>query len=89
MQQTNIEAKSLLKNWWLDSTFQDATMRLPADKVVTKQDAEGVMSAELRNNARLTAHPGGVAESITEAARLNENVTNAPTVILRVVSFCV
>lgn len=32
----------------------------------------------LRNNARLTAHPGGVAESIAEAARLKENVTNAP-----------
>ncbi|XP_022999952.1 late embryogenesis abundant protein D-34-like [Cucurbita maxima] len=52
----------------------DAAMRLPADKVVTKQDAEGVMSAELRNKARVAAHPGGVAESMAEAARMNENV---------------
>ncbi|KAL0561401.1 hypothetical protein IC582_001827 [Cucumis melo] len=61
----------------LNDILMDAAMRLPADKVVTKQDAEGVMSAELRNNPRLAAYPGGVAESITEAARLNENVNNA------------
>jgi len=39
---------------------------------VTRQDAEGVVSAELRNNPNLSTHPGGVAASITAAARLNE-----------------
>ncbi|CAN7046896.1 unnamed protein product [Brassica oleracea var. botrytis] len=49
-----------------------ATGKLQADKAVTRQDAEGVVSAELRNNPYLTIHPGGVAASVTAAARLNE-----------------
>ncbi|CAD5323841.1 unnamed protein product [Arabidopsis thaliana] len=49
-----------------------ATGKLAADKAVTRQDAEGVVSAELRNNPNLSTHPGGVAASITAAARLNE-----------------
>ncbi|KAM3755082.1 hypothetical protein ACB098_02G013000 [Castanea mollissima] len=52
----------------------DATAKLPADKAVTRQDAEGVVSAEVRNNQNLATHPGGVAASVTVAARLNENV---------------
>ncbi|KAJ9182118.1 hypothetical protein P3X46_006145 [Hevea brasiliensis] len=39
----------------------DATSKLPADKVVTRADAEGVVSAELRSNPNLTTYPGGVA----------------------------
>lgn len=38
---------------------------------MTKQDAEGVVSAELRNNPNLSTYPGGVADSVTAAARLN------------------
>ncbi|KAJ0264731.1 Late embryogenesis abundant protein 32 [Hirschfeldia incana] len=49
-----------------------ATGKLQADKAATRQDAEGVVSAELRNNPNLTTHPGGVAASVTAAARLNE-----------------
>ncbi|CAH2053017.1 unnamed protein product [Thlaspi arvense] len=49
-----------------------ATGKLQADKAVTRQDAEGVVSAELRNNPNLSTHPGGVAASVTAAARLNE-----------------
>ena len=56
--------------------WQNATARLPADKVVTRQDAEGVMSAELRNNPNVVTHPGGVAASVAAAARLNESVMN-------------
>ncbi|XP_023642676.1 late embryogenesis abundant protein 32 [Capsella rubella] len=41
---------------------------------VTRQDAEGVVSAEMRNNPKLCTHPGGVAASLTAAARLNERV---------------
>lgn len=53
--------------------MQNATTRLAADKAVTRQDAEGVMSAELRNNPNLATHPGGVAASVAVAARLNES----------------
>ncbi|KAJ4897612.1 Seed maturation protein [Raphanus sativus] len=49
-----------------------ATRKLQEDKAVTKQDAEGVVSAELRNNPNLSTYPGGVADSLTAAARLNE-----------------
>ncbi|KAK9992636.1 hypothetical protein SO802_027621 [Lithocarpus litseifolius] len=58
----------------LRDILMDATAKLPADKAVTRQDAEGVVSAELRNNQNLATHPGGVAASVTVAARLNENV---------------
>ncbi|KAJ0960113.1 hypothetical protein J5N97_000107 [Dioscorea zingiberensis] len=51
-----------------------ATAKLPADKAATRQDAEGVVSAELRNNPDMTTRPGGVAASVTAAARLNENM---------------
>ncbi|XP_058193324.1 late embryogenesis abundant protein D-34-like [Rhododendron vialii] len=53
-----------------------ATARLPADKVATRDDAEGVVTAELRNNPNLTTNPGGVATSMTAAARLNEGATS-------------
>ncbi|KAJ0092879.1 hypothetical protein Patl1_25360 [Pistacia atlantica] len=54
---------------------EGATAKLPADKaVMTRQDVEGVVSAELRNNPNVATHPGGVAASIAAAARLNENV---------------
>ncbi|XAR57251.1 hypothetical protein NMG60_11025316 [Bertholletia excelsa] len=49
-----------------------ATAKLPADKAATRDDAEGVTGAELRNNPNMTTHPGGVASSVAAAARLNE-----------------
>ncbi|XP_044498618.1 late embryogenesis abundant protein D-34-like [Mangifera indica] len=58
----------------LKEVISSATAKLPADKAVTRLDAEGVMSAELRNNPNVATHPGGVADSIAAAARLNENV---------------
>ncbi|GAB2220086.1 hypothetical protein Drorol1_Dr00007729 [Drosera rotundifolia] len=50
----------------------NATVRLPADKEATRQDAEGVVAAELRNNPDLMIDPRGVAASVAAAARLNE-----------------
>lgn len=47
-----------------------------ADKAATRQDAEGVASAELRNNPNLSTKPGGVAAAVTAAARLNEQNIN-------------
>lgn len=58
----------------LGDVLSDATAKLPADKAATRQDAEGVASAEMRNKPDATATPGGVAASVAAAARLNENV---------------
>lgn len=56
--------------------MQDATIKLPADKAAARQDAEGVVGAELRNNPRMAAHPGGVAASVAAAAMLNRSNVN-------------
>ncbi|TKY51168.1 Late embryogenesis abundant protein D-34 [Spatholobus suberectus] len=58
----------------LADVLTEATAKLPADKAATLQDAEGVASAEVRNNPHATATPGGVAASVAAAARLNENI---------------
>jgi len=58
----------------LGDVLSGATAKLAADKAVTLQDAEGVASAEMRNNPDATATPGGVAASVAAAARINENV---------------
>ncbi|PIA31753.1 hypothetical protein AQUCO_04900207v1 [Aquilegia coerulea] len=59
----------------LADILTDAKTKLPADKPVTQQDAEGVMGAELRNNPNLATHPGGVAASVVAAARINERAS--------------
>ncbi|KAA8543256.1 hypothetical protein F0562_021249 [Nyssa sinensis] len=56
----------------LADVLADATGKLAADKPPTRQDAEGVIGAELRNNPKLATHPGGVAASVAAAARLNQ-----------------
>ncbi|KAL8128854.1 hypothetical protein V2J09_018009 [Rumex salicifolius] len=56
----------------LGEVLKSATTKLSADKAATRQDAEGVVSAELRNDLDLQTHPGGVAASVAAAARLNE-----------------
>ncbi|KAG5567569.1 hypothetical protein RHGRI_002942 [Rhododendron griersonianum] len=55
----------------ISDVLEDATSKLPADKPATSEDAEGVISAEIRNNPLMAAHPGGVADSVAAAARLN------------------
>ncbi|OVA05444.1 Seed maturation protein [Macleaya cordata] len=57
----------------LSDVLSDATAKLPMDKAVTSEDAEGVISAELRNNPYMATYPGGVAASVAAAARLNQN----------------
>ncbi|CAN4091320.1 unnamed protein product [Withania somnifera] len=56
----------------LGDVLSSATKVLPADKPATRQDAEGVLGAELRNKPDMSTTPGGVAASITVAARMNE-----------------
>lgn len=58
----------------LSEVLTAATARLPADKAVTAEDAEGVKRAELRNEPNAAAHHGGVADSLAAAARLNERI---------------
>lgn len=52
---------------------QHATEKLKDDKPVTREDAEGVISAELRNKVDMRSTPGGIGASMAAAARLNEN----------------
>ncbi|KAL6581742.1 hypothetical protein OROMI_005756 [Orobanche minor] len=49
-----------------------ARAKLPADKAATREDAEGIMAAELRNGPNLEVCPGGVAASVAEAVMTNE-----------------
>ncbi|KAG8389330.1 hypothetical protein BUALT_Bualt02G0218100 [Buddleja alternifolia] len=56
----------------LGDVLADATLKLVGDKPVTREDAEGVISAEIRNKLDLSTHPGGVAASMAAAARLNQ-----------------
>ncbi|CAN0856862.1 Late embryogenesis abundant protein 31 [Linum grandiflorum] len=62
----------------LGDVLRDAAGKLGADKVVTREDAEGVVSAEMRNNPDMSTDPAGVAASMTAAARLNQSVIGVP-----------
>ncbi|AQK62590.1 Late embryogenesis abundant protein 31 [Zea mays] len=53
-----------------DST--NAREKLPADKGATWEDAERVVSAEIRNKLDMATTPGGMADAVTTAARLNQ-----------------
>ncbi|KAL0906987.1 hypothetical protein M5K25_025522 [Dendrobium thyrsiflorum] len=55
--------------------LNNATAKLAPDKEVTREDAEAVVGAELRNRPDLRTVPGGVADSVTAAARLNEKMS--------------
>ncbi|MGJ2543748.1 hypothetical protein ACR8G9_22410, partial [Salmonella enterica subsp. enterica serovar Paratyphi A] len=56
----------------LADVLEDATEKLPGDKPATSEDAEGVISAEMKNKPMMGAYPGGVADSVAAAARLNK-----------------
>jgi hypothetical protein len=56
----------------LSDVLADAAEELPDDKAVTREDAERVLAAELRNNPDMITTPGGVGESMASAARLNK-----------------
>ncbi|XP_021742813.1 late embryogenesis abundant protein 47-like [Chenopodium quinoa] len=57
----------------LADVLSEAAAKLPKDRPVTRQDAEGVMGAELRNNPNISTYPGGVAASVVAAARINQS----------------
>uniref|UniRef100_A0A1S4BD04 Late embryogenesis abundant protein D-34-like n=3 Tax=Nicotiana TaxID=4085 RepID=A0A1S4BD04_TOBAC len=56
----------------LSDVLTDATSKLVDYKPVTKEDALGVVGAEIRNKPDLATHPGGVAASMAAAANLNK-----------------
>ncbi|KAK6120075.1 hypothetical protein DH2020_046205 [Rehmannia glutinosa] len=56
----------------LGDVLADATEKLIDDKPATREDAEGVIFAEIRNKPDMATHPGGVAASVAAAARLNQ-----------------
>jgi len=45
--------------------MQNARERLPTDKGATREDAERVVSTEIRNKLDMTTTPGGVADAVT------------------------
>ncbi|KAM0008246.1 putative Late embryogenesis abundant protein, SMP subgroup [Helianthus debilis subsp. tardiflorus] len=57
----------------LGDVLTNASSVLPKDKVVTREDAKGVIRAEIRNQPELATYPGGVVASMAVAARLNQN----------------
>ncbi|KAK7280116.1 hypothetical protein RJT34_25178 [Clitoria ternatea] len=70
----NAECKRNEDKIKLGDVLSGATAKLAADKAATIEDAEGVASAEVRNNSDISATPGGVGASVAAAARLNKNV---------------
>ncbi|KAG6473079.1 late embryogenesis abundant protein 31-like [Zingiber officinale] len=56
----------------LGEVVADANMIL-TDKEATREDAERVVAAEMRNNPDLRTHPGGVGASVLAAAKLNQD----------------
>ncbi|XP_010474927.1 PREDICTED: late embryogenesis abundant protein 3-like [Camelina sativa] len=58
----------------IEDILTDAAGRLPGDKVVTSEDAEAVVGAELRSSSEMKTTPGGVADSMSAGARLNQHL---------------
>ncbi|CAK7346566.1 unnamed protein product [Dovyalis caffra] len=69
----NPRAKDEKDKITLSDVLGDATSKLPADRVATREDAEGVIEAEVRNKPDMCTTRGGVADSVAAAARLNQN----------------
>ena len=61
----------------LSDVLTDAKEKLSSDKAVTREDAEGVIGAEIRNKADMKTTPGGVAASLAAAATLNQNKSSS------------
>ncbi|KAK8693916.1 hypothetical protein V6N13_071483 [Hibiscus sabdariffa] len=59
----------------LSNVLADARAMLAKDKAVTREDADRVVAAELRNNPGMKMTPGGVGEAMAIAARRNQNST--------------
>ncbi|OWM66849.1 late embryogenesis abundant protein D-34-like [Punica granatum] len=56
----------------LSDVLTGAMDQLLADKPVTREDAEGVVIAEARNNPAMVTTPGGVGKSMAAAAKMTQ-----------------
>ncbi|CAK7346564.1 unnamed protein product [Dovyalis caffra] len=57
----------------LSDVLTDASMKLASDRIASREDAEGMIEAEVRNKPNKRTTPGGVATSVAAAARLDQN----------------
>ncbi|XP_010277174.1 PREDICTED: late embryogenesis abundant protein D-34-like [Nelumbo nucifera] len=57
----------------IGDVLMDAAIKLPGDRPATREDAEEVAGAEMRENPKSATHPSGVAASVAAAARLNKD----------------
>ncbi|EOA38593.1 hypothetical protein CARUB_v10010425mg [Capsella rubella] len=69
---TNEQALSEEGKVTIADILTDAAEKLRGDKVVTSEDAEAVVGAELRSSPEMKTTPGGVADSMSAGARLNQ-----------------
>ncbi|CAL0300590.1 unnamed protein product [Lupinus luteus] len=69
----NSRASPFMEKTTLSDVVSNARERLSSDKTVTKEDAEGVIGAEIRNKKDMITTPGGVAASVAASATLNQN----------------
>ncbi|KAI9127258.1 hypothetical protein K1719_001817 [Acacia pycnantha] len=53
----------------LADILKDAISKLPLDKVATRENAEGVTGAEMRNSPNVAIHPAGVSVSVTHGSQ--------------------
>ncbi|GMI73814.1 LATE EMBRYOGENESIS ABUNDANT PROTEIN ECP31 [Hibiscus trionum] len=57
----------------ISDVLSDATEKLALDKAVTAEDAAGVRGVEQREKPDMVATPGGVADTLETAARVNRD----------------
>ncbi|KAE8675081.1 Late embryoproteinsis abundant protein D-34 [Hibiscus syriacus] len=57
----------------ISDVLSDATAKLPRDKAVTSEDADGVRGAEVSDKPESMPTPGGVADTLATAARVNQD----------------
>ncbi|XP_010524021.1 PREDICTED: late embryogenesis abundant protein 50-like [Tarenaya hassleriana] len=57
----------------LSDIIADVDNKLERDRSVTSEDAEAVVAAELRHHPGSSTTPGGIAESVVAACKLNRN----------------
>ncbi|MBA0686205.1 hypothetical protein Goari_013820 [Gossypium aridum] len=55
----------------ISDVLTNAASKLPHDKAVTCEDAEAVKGAELRGRLETVVRPGGVADTMSKAAKVN------------------
>ncbi|CAI0400751.1 unnamed protein product [Linum tenue] len=58
----------------ISDVLSDAATKLGADKEVTREDAQGVIEAEIRNKPDMRTTPGGIGSAMAAAVRVNRDI---------------